>query len=477
VSMDGVDGSLAWAGAATLARLIRDGSIDEVELTRYFLDRIARINPCITAYCTVDVDGAFAAAERARGRRLTGEPLGPLHGVMVSVKDLIDTAGLRTTYGSTLFRNHVPLKDALSVSRLRAAGAVILGKTNTPEFEGGGNTNNPVFGATRNPWDTSRTAGGSSGGSGAAVAAGLSPLSLGTDLGGSLRIPASFCGVMGFRTTPGLVPVWPVDMAFDCFGVEGPIAARVEDLALVLDVLAGPEPGVPLSTGTPGGSYLEALNELPRDLRVAVSPDLGLMSIEPEIAEAVARAAAHLLPFVGKVEVRAPDWTGGDLVVDVYRCLRMATKHGGKLPKYRDELRPGLVANIDRGLALSGAEIAHADRERQRLIEETSRFFESCDVLVAATAPVLPFPVEQDFPHQIAGMDVLDYTSWLHLTYVPAALGLPALAIPAGFSVSGLPIGLQLIGTWQSERKLLAVAALLQRELADVVTRHPHAVQ
>ncbi len=478
MSISVVDSTLAWAGAAALARLIRDGRVDEVELTQFFLDRIARLNPGLNAYCTVDAGGALKAADTARMRRLAGEPLGCLHGIPVSIKDLIDTAGLRTTYGSTLFRDHVPTRDAVSVSRLRAAGAIVLGKTNTAEFEGGGNTVNPVFGATRNPWDTNLSVGGSSGGSGAAVAAGLSPLSLGTDLGGSLRIPASFCGVMGLRPTPGLVPVWPVDMAYDTFGTESPIAAKVDDLALALDVLAGAEQGVPLSAAASSAPYRDAAaEESISGLRVAVSANLGLMTVEPEIADVVACAAARLGPAVASIDSRTPDWVGGDRVVNVYRQLRMATKHGAKLPEHRSELRPSLVSNIEGGLALSGADIAQADRERQRLIEEASRFFTTHDVLVAAVTPVLPFPVEQDFPRRIAGKEVTDYTAWLHLTYVPATLGLPALAMPAGFSSAGLPIGLQLIGAWRSERKLLAVAALLERELADVVARRPDAVR
>lgn len=469
------EADLAFRSATEVAELVRRGELDEVELIDALLRRISAVNPQLVAYCTVDEEGARRAAALAHQQRVSGAPLGPLHGVPVSVKDLIDTAGLRTTYGWSEMREHVPRRDALTVSRLREAGAIIVGKTNTPTFEGGGNTVNRVFGATRNPWDISLTAGGSSGGSGAAVAAGLAPISLGTDLGGSLRIPASFCGVMALRPTPGAIPVLPTDVAWDTFGTEGPMARTVADLALAADVLMGPCDDAPLSSERPGSISEAATSSLIGGLRVAVSPDLELMPIEPEVRSAVMDAAALLGDAARSVNERHPDWKSGMHAVEVFRCLRMAIKHGEKLPRFTKTLEPQFVENIERGLRLSGAEIAAADRLRTSLILQTASFFATYDVLIAAVSPVLPFPITQNYPTHIGNAPVADYVQWLALTYVPAVVGLPALAMPAGFSASGVPIGLQIIGRWRSEQLLFRVAAFLETRLRDTVAARPAA--
>ncbi|MDI6756214.1 MAG: amidase family protein, partial [Thermodesulfobacteriota bacterium] len=345
---------LGFMPATELAAAVKKKALSPVEIVETLLARIDKINPKVNAYCTVVPELARDAARKAEAEVLRGGEIGPLHGVPVSVKDLTLTEGIRTTFGSKIFEHYIPEEDALIVKRLKAAGAIVLGKTNTPEFGAGANTYNNVFGATRNPWKLSHTCGGSSGGAAVALACGLGPLATGSDLGGSLRIPASFCGVVGFRTSPGLVPVFPSFLSWDNLAVEGPMARTVKDTALMLSALAGSDDRAPISFPVDTQAFLSAV-ERPeiRGLRVAWSPDLRLSPVEQEIRSVAAAAARRFTELGCTIEQDEPDFGRVREVIQVTRALRMVALHADKLKNWREKMNPNLVWNIEQGFSLT----------------------------------------------------------------------------------------------------------------------------
>jgi amidase len=458
------DRDLCFTPAADLVRLYRARRASPLEVVQAVLARIDAVNPEVNAYVTLAREEALRAARRATTALRRGATLSPLHGVPVSIKDLAPTRGIRTTWGSAIFEHHVPDADALPVERLRAAGAIVLGKTNTPEFGAGGNTFNAVFGATRNPWNPALTCGGSSGGAAVALATGMGPLAHGTDLGGSLRTPAAFCGVVGFRTTPGLVPTYPRDLAWDTLSVTGPMARTVGDTALMLSVMAGPDDRAPLSYDVDVGTFLAAVRRPAiRGWRVAWTPDLdGLIPVDGEVAR-VAEGATRVFRALGaRVTADAPAFAELNEVVLGTRGLSMVALHADRLPRWRDRMQPGLVWNIEQGLALSAREIARAERLRTVLWERVRRFMERYDLLVLPTAAVKPFPVEQPYPTEIDGKPLENYTQWFFLTYAISVTGLPVVSVPAGFTADGLPVGIQIVGRRRQEAAVLRAAAAFE---------------
>ncbi len=386
-----------------------------------------------------------------------------LHGLPVAHKDLADTAGVRTTYGSPLFAEHLPDRDDLVVERMARAGAISLGKTNTPEFGAGSHTVNAVFGATRNPYDPGRTAGGSSGGAAAALAARQICLADGSDLGGSLRNPASFCNVVGLRPSPGRVPGWPLADVTDQLGVAGPMARTVADTALLLAVLAGPDPRVPLALDQPppavtDPAQLAAL--LPADLhgiRIAWSADLGL-PVDSEVISALAPAREVLTGLGAIVSDAAPDLTGADEAFRTFRAFRYATAFGGLLREHPDQLGANVTWNTERGLELTVADLSRATTLRAGLAERVTAFFTGFDVLACPVSQVAPFDVTLDWAHEIDGRPMHSYLDWMASAYLISATGLPAISVPACFTSAGLPVGLQLVGRRRADWDLLAVA-------------------
>ncbi len=358
---------------------------------------------------------------------------------------MIPTKGIRTTWGSRVYEHHVPDEDALVVERLKAAGAIVIGKTNTPEFAAGANTFNAVFGATRNPWDPRLSCGGSSGGAAVALATGMGPLALGSDLGGSLRIPAAFCGIVGFRPTPGLVPVYPTVLAWDTLSVQGPMARTVDDAARLLAVIAGPDDRAPISYPVDTREFVRAVRAPSvRGWRLAFSADLnGLVPMDPEVAR-VAEAALPVFRSLGaRVETGAPDFTDLHEIVLATRGLSMVARHAEKLPRWRDEMQKGLVWNIEQGLSLDPATIGRAERLRTALWHRVRAFMAERDLLLVPTTSVPPFPVEQPYPTEVAGRRLETYTQWIYPTYAFSVVGLPAISVPCGFTRQGLPVGLQ----------------------------------
>jgi amidase len=454
---------LTRLSAVELARLIRTRKASPVEVTEAHLAAIERINPAVNAFCTVVPEKALAWARQAETAVKKRGRLGALHGVPVAIKDLTATEGMRTTFGSTLFRDHVPTEDAEVVRKLKAAGAVVLGKTNTPEFGAGANTVNKVFGATRNPWNAALSASGSTGGGAAALAARMAPLAEGTDFGGSLRTPAAFCGVVGLRTTAGLVAKYPAALPWHDQSVAGPMARSAEDCALLLDAMTGFTLKSPLSASPPWKSARDAVAKVRslRGLRLAYAPDIGGIGVDREI-ENLCRAAALGLrdarATVEEIEINMSDGR------DAFLALRGEAMVGNHLEKLEriGELGDNLAGNIRAGLALTVSEIARAERKRAEIWHRWRALFESYDLILTPAAPVPPFPVEKNYPDVIEGRKLQNYIDWIAPTFLVSLAALPAASVPAGLTAAKLPVGLQIVGPRFSEPTILSAAKFVE---------------
>ena len=388
-------------------------------------------------------------------------------------KDLHETAGLLTTYGSPLRANYVPAEDALVIERMRQAGVITIGKTNVPEFGAGSHTFNPLFGATRNPYDRSKSAGGSSGGTAAALACGMHPIGDGSDMGGSLRNPASFNNVVGFRPSPGRVPGWPALMAWGTMGVSGPMARTVADTALLLSVLAGPDPRSPIALETPGSRFAEPLESDPRGLRVAFSPDLGgAVPVEPEVAAATTAAALVFADLGARVTDASPDFTGADEVFRTLRAWNFEATFGALEEQSPEAFKATLRDNIAQGRALSGRDLARAEQLHTALFQRVRQFFTHYDILLLPVSQVLPFDVDLEYPTEINGVPMTDYLDWMASAYLISATGCPALSVPAAFSQGGLPIGVQLVGPHHADFAVLQAGHAFE-QATQVAARRP----
>lgn len=452
--------TLAFTSAAGLGRLIAGRQVSPVEVTELALERIAALNPSLNAFLAVDEEGALAAARDAEQAALRGELRGPLHGVPLSVKDLFWTRGLASTGGSLLYRGFIPAEDSIPVQRLRNAGAVILGKTSTSEFGLSATTENRLVGDTRNPWDTTRTSGGSSGGAAAAVAAGLGPLAIGSDGGGSIRVPASFCGVYGLKPTRGRVPRSGGfgRRAWNPWAQPGPITGTVEDAALALQTMAGWHPRDVNSLREPPPDFLSRLRAGVNGLRVAVSLDLGYAAVEPAVAEAV-RAVARVFeglgarveePQVGLGDPFSPFWT-----VFTANCW---ASFGEMVEQHRAELGDFTVAFAEEGRRVTGADYSRALSTLDRVSAQIADVFEQHDLLLTPTTPVAAFPLGQR-PVRIAGRDVDPLWSFNPFCFVFNITGHPAASLPCGPSPEGLPIGAHLVGRMGDEAMVLRASA------------------
>jgi amidase len=446
----------------TVALARREVSAREV-MTAH-LERIERVNPTVNAIVTLDADRALERAAEADERLATGQPVGPLHGLPVAHKDLHDTAGLRTTYGSPIFADHVPDRDHLVVQRLRRAGALTLGKTNVPELGLGSHTVNPVFGATRNPYDLSRSAGGSSGGAGAALACGMQPIADGSDTGGSLRNPASFNNVVGLRPSPGRVPSWPDRAPWGQLSVKGPMARTVADVALTMSVLAGPDPRDPRSLDTPGSTFAWQLGGDIAGLRVAWSPDLGgAVPVDPEVRDALAPAVEVFTALGCEVEQACPDLSGADEVFLAQRAWQVELAYGALLDGHRDRLAPDVVWNIEEGRSLSGPDLGRAQALHGALFHRVRVFFETYDLLVLPVSQVAPFDIGLAYPTVVDGTPMETYLDWMRSAYLISVTGCPALSVPAGFTPRGLPVGLQVVGPHRQDWSVLKAGHAFER--------------
>lgn len=439
------------------------GELSARELLAETRERYERINPAINAVVTVDFDAAQAAAAESDRRRAAGEPVRPLEGLAVAVKDLEDTAGMRSTYGSLLHADHVPSRDSLVVARMRAAGAVIYGKTNTPEFGTGSHTYNEVFGTTTNPYAPDRSAGGSSGGAAAALAAGLASVADGSDMGGSLRNPAAFCNVVGLRPSIGRVPNWPSKDAWESLATNGPMGRTVDDAALLLSVLSGGDSRSPIAFPD---ALVPTIPELPAPLRIGWSRTLGGLEIQPAVTETLDREGLPVLQRLGhSVADVEPDLAEADPAFRVLRGIGYARGFGPLLDAHRGTLSPELVANTEYGLGLTLADFAEAREQRTRVYAGMVELFEHIDVLAAPVTTVLPFTADQHWPREINGVVQADYLDWMRASWRISLTGFAAISVPCGFSREGLPVGLQLIAPPRAEGLLLSLARQFEREL------------
>ena len=466
------DSEIVFSPAGELVRRLTERELSAEELMNRFLSRIEEVNSAVNAIVTLLPDAALDGARAADTALARGEPPGPLHGLPVAVKDLTVTRGIRTTFGSPIYRDFVPDEDALYVERLRAAGAIVVGKTNTPEFGAGSQTFNPVFGATRNPYSTGRTCGGSSGGAAVAVACGMLPIADGTDMGGSLRNPASWSNVVGFRTSPGRVPVWPRNMLYNPLGVAGPIARRVADAALLLSAMAGPDPRVPLSIETPGARFAEPLERDFAGSRVAWSPTLGGYPMDPAVLEVCGAAAARFEELGCTVEEADPDLSDADEIFQTLRAFSFAMAHEAHLRDHREKMKDTVVWNVEKGLALGAMEVAHAEAKRAALLDRVVEFFGRFDYLVCPTTQVPPFPVETDWVREIDGVQLETYIDWMAACYAVTVTGCPSISVPAGFTPDGLPIGIQIVAPPKCDFEALQLAHAYEG-VFDFAARRP----
>jgi Asp-tRNA(Asn)/Glu-tRNA(Gln) amidotransferase A subunit family amidase len=466
---------LCYLPATQLAAAMRTKDLSPTEVIAAFLTRIERLNPKLNAYCTVTADLARAAARQAEAAVLQGAELGALHGVPFSLKDLTPTKGIRTTFGSKIFEHHVPTEDAILVERLRAAGAILLGKTNTPEFGCKGLTDNKVFGTTYNPWNRERTPGGSSGGAAAAVAAGLGPLAEGSDLAGSIRMPASWCGVVGFKPSQGRIPRYPNSNAWNTLSFNGPLTRTVGDAALMFQVMAGPDDRDPLSLPHTDEDFCAVVQGAPslKGLRVAWTPDLNMVPVEPVVQEICQRATRVFAALGCSIEDNSPDFSGAhELFAILNANLRLAAV-GEYVDQWGEQMDPLLVWRVEQGRKLTMADIGNAEKARTALYQRVRTFFETYDLLLLPTTPTPPYSAHGSYPTEVAGRTITTPYELLLLTYAFNLTGQPAISVPAGWTDDGLPIGLQIVGRWRADAHVLRAAAAYEAAAPWVHRRPP----
>jgi len=463
--------NLVWKSAVELTQMMQAGTVSSREVTTAHLEHIDRVNPDVNAIVTLLPDHALAMADAADARQAAGESLGILHGIPTAHKDLFPTAGIRTTRGSPLFADDVPTENALIIQRQIDAGVVTLGKTNTPEFGMGSNTFNPVFGATANPYDRNKTAGGSSGGASAALASGMVPIADGSDMGGSLRNPAAFCNVVGLRPSPGRVPDWPKQASWDYLAVSGPMARTVDDVALLLAAQAGPDPRVPIALDQPGTNFIPPIAAATDSLQIAWAPDLGGLPIAPEVTAALAAVPDVFAGLGHHVEDACPDLSGAFMVFDTVRAWFYAMALGES--EHLDQVKETAQWNVQRGLDLSIGDHIDAFKVRAEIFQRTATFFETYDFLLCPVTQVAPFDLDLEYPTEIGGVEMTTYIEWMRVCTDVTVMNCPAISIPAGFTPDGLPIGLQIVGPPRADRAVLEIAKQFETATNVAAQRPP----
>lgn len=465
-----MDEALTGLSALELRRLIGRRQLSPVELMDACIARIVSLNPAINAICATDFERARDAARNAEAQVMAGQPLGLLHGLPLGVKDLQDTAGLLTTYGNVRMRGHVPATDNGLVARLRAAGAIVTAKTNVPDMGAGANTRNPVWGATGNPFDPALNAGGSSGGSAAALATDMLPLCTGSDTGGSLRIPAALCGVVGLRPSPGLVANDARPLGWSVISVLGPMARSVADTALLMAASTGPNPFDPLSYPADSAAFLSLPQVDLSTLRVGTTEDFGACAVDPEIRRVFRRRVEAIRPLVARCEPIELDVGDAHRSFDVLRAESFVAAFADTLRDAPETLGPNVRANLDLANAITLADRARAHLEQTRIARRFAAAFEQFDLLLAPVTPLPPFPWTELYAATVDGQAMRNYYEWLSLTYVVTLATNPALSLPCGTDEHGMPFGLQLIGKLHGDARLLGAAQALELAFAGDVS-------
>jgi len=454
---------LCFSTAVELARRIRAREVSVTEVVQAHLAQIERVNPKVNAVVTLTAERALAEARAKDAALARGEAAGPLFGLPVAHKDLVPTRGIRTTYGSPIYRDNVPDQDALLVERLHSAGAITFGKTNTPEFGAGSQTFNEVFGRTLNPYDLTKTCGGSSGGAAVALACGMVPIADGSDTGGSLRNPASFCNVVGLRGAVGRVPPWPTDAPWGTLHVPGPMARTVADVALMLSVMAGPDPRSPVAIAQSGERFRGELGRDFKGVRIAWSRDLGGLPVDRRVTKVLDPQRGTFAALGCRVEDGQPDFADARQVFQVQRALSFAARYGPLLAQHRHQMKDTVIWNTEEGLKLTAREIGEAEVQRARLYHRVREFMERHEFLLIPAAQVPPFDVTKPYPTEINGAPLPTYIDWMRVCSDITVTGLPAISVPAGFTDDGLPVGLQIVGRHQDEWGVLQLAYAFER--------------
>ncbi len=463
---------ICFLTAVEMARLIRRKKLSSREVMAAHLKQIERVNPKVNAIVTLIAEQAAENARKADEKQARGLPLGRLHGLPVVHKDLFDTAGVHTTYGSRIFKDNVPTQDAIIVERIANAGAISVGKSNTPEFGTGSQTFNEVFGATKNPWDLTKTCGGSSGGAAVSLASGMVPIADGTDSGGSLRNPAAFCSVVGLRVSPGRVPTAAQGDAWSTLSVQGPMARTVSDVALLLSAIAGPDPRCPISIDEPGSGFARGLDRSFKGARVAWFRNMGGIPFDPRILQLV-NAQRSVFERLGCiVEEAEPDWTGAYEGYDILRAWGFATTQAENVRLHRELVKDTIIWEVERGVKLTGADIARAHALRSKAWDWMRVFQEKYEYFITPTTQVLPFDINQPYPAEIAGTRMQTYVEWQKSCILISALENPAISVPCGFTEEGLPAGLQIVGRHRDEWSVLQMAYAFE-QATEWHTRRP----
>lgn len=464
---------LCFTPARKLAQMLRARKVSATEVMRAFIAQIERVNPRVNAIVTFLPEQALAAA-RALDRKKA--PAGPLAGLPIAYKDMIPTKGIRTTFGSLVYEHNVPDNNHLIVERLSAAGAITLGKTNTPEFGAGSQTYNKVFGATRNPYDLSKTCGGSSGGAAVAVACGMLPFADGSDFAASLRNPGNYCNVIGFRPSPGRVPAWPSLNPWSAMSEIGPVARTVADAAFLLSAMAGPDARSPVAMSEPGRVFAGSLGRTFKKVRVAWSRDLGGLPMDRRVSAVLEKSRSVFADLGCVVEESEPDFSGATEAFETLRAYIYVHRAGPLLRSHRDKLKDEIIWNTEQGLRLTAEQIARAEGLRLQLFHRMRQFLEKHEFLLCPVNQLPPFPIETEWPREIAGVKMGNYLDWMKSCYYITITGHPAISVPAGFTAEGLPVGLQIVGRYRDDFGVLQLAHAFE-QATQVGRRRPPIVE
>ena len=455
---------ICFMSAKEMADRIRKKELSCREVMEAHLAQIDRVNPKVNAIVTrIEPEEALIKADVADRIVARGDELGPLHGLPIAHKDLVPTKGLRTTFGSPIFKDFMPDHDGLIVERLREAGTLLIGKTNTPEFGAGSQTYNEVFGETLNPYDTTRTCGGSSGGAAVSLACGMLPVADGSDMGGSLRNPANFNNIVGFRPSPGRVPQWPTFTGWSPLAVEGPMARSVEDLALLLSAIAGPDDRSPIALSEPGEIFRRSLDRDFKGVRIAWSPDLGGVPVDTRVAD-VLKSGIPVFEDLGcVVEEKTPDLTDADMIFKVLRAWCFEVSHHETIKSNRRLMKETVIWNIEEGQKLTGPEVGQAEVKKTELYHRVREFMNTYEFLLCPVNQVPPFDVKTRWIDEINGVKMDSYIDWMKTCYFITVTGHPAISVPCGFTPEGLPVGIQIVGRHRDDFGVLQLAHAFEK--------------
>jgi amidase len=463
---------ICYLSAAEMTRLMQSGKLSARDVLEAHWKQIDRLNPKVNAIVTQVRERALESAKRADELQAQGKALGVLHGLPIAHKDLVETAGIRTTFGSPLFKDYVPQQDDLIVQRIRRAGAIAIGKTNTPEFGAGSQTFNTVFGATHNPYDLSKTCGGSSGGAAVSLACGMMPIADGSDTGGSLRNPAAFCNVVGFRVSPGRIPSPNSAFAWSTLSTSGPMARSVSDVALLLSAMAGPDPLAPLSLPEPGSVFARDLGRNLRGVRVAWFDNLGGIPFDPRVRAVVDSHRKTFENLGCAVEQAEPDFQGADFAFKTIRAWYSAAGHEEQFRLHPNAFKDTLRREIEQGQALTGSDLARAETLHGQLWRTFQTFMEKYEYFVLPSTQVPPFDVHTPYPTEINGTPMEGYIDWMKVCWYISIVANPAISVPAGFTPEGLPVGLQIVGRYNQDFSVLQVAHAFE-QATQFGRKHP----